>query len=247
MSVYKENREIEIFQHQSRFIEFLEINTPLIFDVGANVGQSIARYCDDFPECRLHCFEPNPEAFEKLNLLFNASSNVRLNNFALADFTGNASFFATRLTELSSLLQPESWLCALSNDDKYEAKELCVPCKTLDQYCQEIKVDWIDILKIDVQGAEPKVLKGGQQMLSNNRIGMIYLEVMLAETYVGQATLAQILNLLETYQYRLWDLIPFTYTSAGAAWTANALFVCPQWAKHVEEKSRQEIVGKPKG
>lgn len=246
MSVYKENREIEIFLHQARFLEAREIHMPLIFDVGANVGQSITRYRDAFPGCRLHCFEPNPQAFKKLISLFHDLSNVRLNFFALTDFTGNSPFFATRLSELSSLLQPESWLCALSNDDKYEATELCVPCKTLDQYCHEIEVEWIDILKIDVQGAEPKVLKGGQQMLSDKRIGLIYLEVMLAETYVGQATLTQLLKFFETYQYRLWDLVPFTYTSAGAAWTANALFVCPQWAKHIEEKFRQAIADKPR-
>ena len=83
-------------------------------------------------------------------------------------------------------------------------------------------------------------------MLSDKRIGLIYLEVMLAETYVGQATLTQLLKFFETYQYRLWDLVPFTYTSAGAAWTANALFVCPQWAKHIEEKFRQAIADKPR-
>jgi FkbM family methyltransferase len=241
LSIFYEEKEKEIFDRQFLLIEALGIDSPLIFDVGANIGQSVDCYSKAKPESIIHCFEPNPYAFEKLVLHCKNRNHVKLVNSALSDRYGSTRFYATQRTELSSLLRPESWLSALSSDEKYKFDELFISCITLDQYCQDSGIEWIDILKIDVQGAEPKVLQGGAKLLSSNRIGLIYLEVMLADTYVNQATLVQLLETLGAYHYRLWDLVPFTYTHAGAAWTANALFICPQWAKKVEEQSRRSI------
>lgn len=244
MSTFYEEKENEIFNRQFDILENCDIKSPLIFDVGANIGQSVDRYRIASPNCVLHCFEPNSESFENLVSHCHNLVNVKALNFALTNYSGVSNFFVTRRSELSSLLRPESWLSALSIDDKYQISEICVPCTTLDQYCHETDIDWVDILKIDVQGAELIVLEGGQKMFTNTRIGLVYLEVMLAETYVGQVTLAQLLEYFGAYRYRLWDLVPFTYTSAGAAWTANALFVCPQWTTLVEEKTRRQIFNK---
>jgi FkbM family methyltransferase len=244
LSVFYEEKENEVFNRQFGILENLGIKSPLILDVGANIGQSVDHYRTASPSCVIHCFEPNPDAFEKLISHCHDRIDVKLLNIALTNYSGIINFYAARRSELSSLLRTESWLSALSSDDKYEATELCVPCTTLDQYCHEMEIKKVDVLKIDVQGAELIVLKGGQKMLSNARIGLVYLEVMLAETYVGQVTLAQLLEFFGTYRYRLWDLVPFTYTGAGAAWTANALFVCPQWAKQVEERSRRTLFDK---
>ena len=57
---------------------------------------------------------------------------------------------------------------------------------TLDDFCDENNVEFIDFLKIDVQGAEFKVLKGAKKALSEKRIGVIQLEVILVDTYIGQ-------------------------------------------------------------
>ncbi|NEV60552.1 FkbM family methyltransferase [Thiorhodococcus minor] len=243
MSVYLEEREAAIFDRQLGVLARCGVAAPVIFDVGANVGQSVERYRAACPESTLHCFEPSPAAFETLAGRCRGQPGVFLRNLALSDREGSSPFYATQRSELSSLLRPESWLRALSLDDKYDFSELSVPCTTLDRYCEELGLDWIDILKIDVQGAEPNVLRGAQRVLGHARVGLVYLEVMLAETYVGQATLLQLLTLFEAFNYRLWDLLPFTYTSADAAWTANGLFVCPQWAGRIEAAARREISG----
>lgn len=241
MSVYLEQREAETFRRQFDILASCDIHSPVIFDVGANVGQSIELYCRSLNDYILHCFEPNPEAFDQLQLKFERSPHIKLLNMALTNYCGNVNFYATKRSELSSLLQPEIWLKELSADDKYVSAELLVPCLTLDQYCEDTQIERIDILKIDVQGAEPFVLEGGQRMLREARIAMVYLEIILAESYIGQATLLGLLQLFESHRYRLWDLVPFTYTSSGAAWTANALFVHSDYAKQIEEKSRRSI------
>ena len=103
-----------------------------------------------------------------------------------------------------------AWLSASSKDEKYKFDELFISCTNLDQYHQDSGIEWVFILKIDFQGAAPKVLQEGVKLFSSNRIGLICLDIMLADIYVNQATLVQLLETLEAYYYRLWDLVPFT-------------------------------------
>ena len=246
MTFYFKERETKIFNRQFSILENCEVFAPVILDIGANIGQSVELYRHMSPDCTIHCFEPNPKAFESLVVFCGNIPNIILNNMAMTNYRGNSFFYSAQLSELSSLLIPEPFLKSLSIDDKYSTSKINVPCTTIDIYCDELKINHIDVLKIDVQGGEISVLNGALRMLSQAKVGLIYLEVIFAETYVGQTTLVDILTLLDSFRYRLWDLVPFTYTSAGAAWAANALFVCPQWAKHVEEKSRQAIANKPR-
>tara|TARA_B100001057_G_scaffold417676_1_gene436541 strand:+ start:372 stop:749 length:378 start_codon:yes stop_codon:yes gene_type:complete len=74
---------------------------------------------------------------------------------------------------------------------------------TLDDFCDENSVEFIDFLKIDVQGAEFRVLKGAHRALSEKRIGVVQLEVILGDTYKGQKTPGFYIRLLEDYDYKL--------------------------------------------
>ena len=58
-------------------------NKLIIFDVGANTGQSIKRFNNEFNLKEIHCFEPNVPAFEKLKKI--KLKNIFLNNLALGD------------------------------------------------------------------------------------------------------------------------------------------------------------------
>ena len=64
----------------------------------------------------------------------------------------------------------------------------------------------MDVLKLDVQGAEYSVLEGADALLSGGRIGVIYMEVIIAPTYVGQRRLVDYLALTSDKGYELFDL-----------------------------------------
>jgi hypothetical protein len=53
-------------------------------------------------------------------------------------------------------------------------------------FCQDRDLHSIDIMKLDVQGAEFFVLSGATKMLSSQSISMVYMELILASTYQGQ-------------------------------------------------------------
>jgi FkbM family methyltransferase len=176
--------------------------------------------------------------FDELKNSYGWLKDVHLYLFALGSTNECRAFHIMRLPEMSSFLSPEPWLQQLSPDHKYDFDLINVECRTLDRVCYESGVDSIDILKIDVQGAELDVLNGGISMLTTGAVGMIYLEVTLAESYVNQMKLRDLLEFLEPKGYRLWDILPFVYTDAGRVWTANALFLNSKMTDMVEERSR---------
>ena len=60
-------------------------NNPIIFDVGANQGQSIKRFKSIFSDSIIHSFEPLKEDFLKMDNEFKNDNKVFLNNFAVGD------------------------------------------------------------------------------------------------------------------------------------------------------------------
>ena len=56
------------------------------------------------------------------------------------------------------------------------SKKETVILSTIDNYCNENKIDRIDLLKLDVEGHELKILKGASQMLAKNKISNIQVE-----------------------------------------------------------------------
>ena len=72
--------------------KFLHNDHPLIFDVGANVGQSIQKYRSEFPRCTIHSFEPSHTTFEKLKKHAIGFKDVHLWNCALGSSSGQMTF-----------------------------------------------------------------------------------------------------------------------------------------------------------
>ena len=65
---------------------------PLIFDVGANKGQSIRSFKKIFSNPKIHAFEPLKEDFEILKQKYQGDQSVVLNNIALGDKKEKKSF-----------------------------------------------------------------------------------------------------------------------------------------------------------
>jgi hypothetical protein len=77
---------------------------------------------------------------------------------------------------------------------------------TLDIYCEERGIARIDLLKIDVEGAELQVLQGAQEMLRARRIGCVAFEFGQATFDMGNRP-AQLAGLFRDHGYRLTNLV----------------------------------------
>ena len=76
-----------------------------LFDVGANVGQTIQAFQEKFNTSEIHAFEPGSLAFSQLSSKFSSVENVTVNMLALGSTTEKKTFHENTYTEMSSFLQ----------------------------------------------------------------------------------------------------------------------------------------------
>src|SRR5207302_8420708 len=96
-------------------------------------------------------------------------SNVTLNNFGLGRETRQAEWFYDQARSgLASLTKRRLAHCGIT----MELSE-GVRIETLDYYCKQHQIEYIDLLKLDVEGHELDVLNGAKCMFSKAAIGMV--------------------------------------------------------------------------
>ncbi len=135
------------------------------FDVGANIGLHSLGLSTLAPRGRIFAFEPSPGSFEflKTNLRRNRADNVKAFATALADHEGTISFHDVPFfTAGSFTADDEGWL----QSDAVGSTLVRVPCTTLDAFTEDYGVDRVDVIKIDVEGAELAVLEGATRTLA---------------------------------------------------------------------------------
>ena len=141
----------------------------LLLDVGAGIGAYTIPLAGYLPQARIHAFEPGPSALGRLkrNLSLNSLDNVNLWEKGLADQTGSLKMnaFPHRDIGLSTFLE--------SLYGKETAESISVELITLDQVFADLK-EHIGVLKIDVQGVENRVLKGGAALIDTHRPHVIF-------------------------------------------------------------------------
>jgi len=188
---------------------FVTKNNPIIFDVGANVGTSIDRFKKIFPSPKLYCFEPGHNEFKILKKNYN-NKEIKLFNFAIGDKNESKRFNINPISLLSSF----NFINSNSKILKTMQKELGVnlskiiktarvQVKTLDSFLEDQDLKSIDILKIDVQNYEDKVLLGAKKSLYMNKFKVIELELNIGTTYEKYLTFYEIEKILIENNYRL--------------------------------------------
>jgi len=148
-------------------------------DVGANHGYfTLIAASRVGASGRVYAFEPNPMVFGQL------AAHVRLNDFddrvrlvdtALADADGTAALFVSECalnSGLSSLVTPEPRLRGLLSPER----AVPVTTETFDRWYERVNPGRIAVMKIDVEGAEPRVLDGMTVTLRSGAIGAIVCE-----------------------------------------------------------------------
>jgi len=164
----------------SPFVDMARLNAawgrPLhvVFDVGANEGQFARDARQELPRAEIYSFEPHPRTFEKLTRS-NTDDLMFQHCLALGEEVGDVSFYEYGAEGDSS--QRNSLITnARSTRFGYQSREIKVRGTTIDDFCATRNIEQIDFLKIDVEGAELSVLKGGKDMLSRRRIMAVYFE-----------------------------------------------------------------------
>lgn len=199
---------------------------PVIFDVGANTGQTLARIYKAMPNAVVHAFEPHPPTYEKLvhNIQACHYPSVIAHNLAMGGYPGTTTLHCNVKTDLGSLLLPVEPRWGELNG------EVEVEMETVDRMMEAAGIKELDVLKTDTQGYEIMVLRGAVHALADHRIRMVYVEVNFQPFYVGQSSWFEISSFMSILGYT--HLCFYTqHTRHGRLGWTDAMFLSREFAE----------------
>ena len=137
-----------------------------VFDVGANIGQSVRKFRDAFPRATIYCFEPVRALFQELRESVSGDGNVRCFQTAMGSAPGIGKIYLTEHPTMNSLIEREN---SRGSEE--------VQIETVDSFCATNGIERIDLLKVDAEGFDLEVLKGAASLLSSARVAFALVEV----------------------------------------------------------------------
>ncbi len=210
--------QLDVERHLHQYLHVRPEQVAQIVIVGANDASEVDRMRPVYSKCRFLCFEPNPQSHQNLVNKFQGVASVGLSKYALGRTPGTAQFYELSLAGNGSLLEPdaEAWATANKQADK-KVSSYEVQVSTLDRETADLPA--IDVLWMDVQGAEGEVLAGGSETLKRTKSIMV--EVALIESpYKGAMLFSEINELLKSNNFMCVSLGVDPWNGTG-----NAFFV----------------------
>lgn len=199
-----------VYTHWPEYWEMNFLHTKLkadsnFIDVGAGFGDYSLIAADKISKDTILAFEPSKEPFQQLleNIRLNNITNIFPYKMILGDLIGHEYFNEEVTTELSHI-----------STKKTGTK---IKCSTIDAMIKMYKLNKVDFLKIDVEGAEMLVLKGAINSLKQGIIKCMIIELNSNSTNFNSSH-SQAINFLERNSYKL-----YMYSSKGRLTEVNDL------------------------
>jgi FkbM family methyltransferase len=210
--------QLDVERHLHDYLHVPPGEISQIVIVGALDAGEVLRMERIYSQAGFLCFEPNPISHERLVKKFVGKNNVSISSLALGKSQGKTRFYELPMTGNGSLLEPDAEKWAISNKQSEKAVTFFeVIVSTLDREAAPLKA--IDLLWMDVQGAEGDVFAGGLGALQKTK--SIFVEVALVDSpYKGAALFSNINQTLVSQGFQCVGLGVDAWNGAG-----NAFFV----------------------
>lgn len=184
-------------------------NIHVIFDIGSCHALESAEFSKKYKDCKIYTFEANPETYKVCLENSKDYPKIKVINKAVNDFDGKCFFYPMdkekTVTTWEDGNQGASSLYlangAYDHIEKYVQYEIEVPCTRIDTFCKQNYIDRIDIVWMDLQGAELKALKSMGCMLDTVKI--IHTELEINPMYEGQCLFNDVNNFLQDNGFEL--------------------------------------------
>jgi FkbM family methyltransferase len=166
----------------------------VMLDVGANFGYyTITLAARRLQDCTVHAFEPSPALFERLrrNLELTGTRAVTAHRLGLSDRDGAAEIVEVPGNSGGTYLRPGVGVAVTS----------------LDRFAERARLERLDLVKIDAEGAELRILAGGRATLEKFHPAIL-LELNAPTLAREHATPADVLSLLRSLGYRIYAVKP---------------------------------------
>lgn len=173
------------------YSKFIDQPIKTIIEVGARDCQESVQFSDLLPDATVFAFECNPHTINLCKQNIENHPNIKLIEKAVSDKNGKITFYPIdvkrTITTWSDGNPGASSLFKASGKypvEQYVQKEIEVESITLKKFLDDEEINSIDVLWMDIQGAELIALQGCEQRI--NDIKLIHLEVEFFEIYSNQ-------------------------------------------------------------
>lgn len=177
---------------------FQSMGIATILDIGANIGQSAATVRAAFPQAWIYSFEPLPDCFEQLQRRMNGDSRFTAFNIGIGDRSGELTFQRSSFSPSSSFL-PMAETHKTAFPYTSDATELKVKVQRLDDIAPTIHIHEPLLVKIDVQGYEEHVLRGGEHTIQKAKA--VIVETSFRTLYEGQPLFDSVYQRMRDWGY----------------------------------------------
>lgn len=190
-------------REESKTRLFSRVNRgDVVLDVGTHIGEHLLNFAKHAgPKGEVHGFEPDFAIFNRCqeNISLNDFANIRLNNFGLSDKEEELKIFCVNEHNLGmNRIIPDVERDQVNANVDVLTERGTIRTKTLDDYVKEAGMSRIDLVKIDVEGFEHRVILGGLKTLREFR-PLIFIEIanenLLENDTSAEALLKEIENL----------------------------------------------------
>ena len=177
------------------------ITKPVVFDIGANVGNYIESIYSANSASIVYAFEPHPKNFkrleEKISTIYQ-KDQILIINSAVGDTCGQLELYD--YSEKDGSAHASLYQEVIENFHNAQSINHIIQVMTLDQFCYQHNIDHIDFLKIDTEGNELACLRGAQGLLTRGAIRTIQFEFN-EMNIISHATFKDFWDILRGYHF----------------------------------------------
>lgn len=192
----------------------------VVFDVGANIGQSALSYLREFPQAQIYSFEPVAATYRELAAAAKPFPRIHAYNLGMGRQPGKAVIQVNPVSSTSSIVRKRP-------EDQPES----INIETIAGFADAHHIECIDFLKVDTEGYDIEVLLGAERLLRMQQVHFIMVEcepvarLQTEHAFVDFTSLVKFLSGFGYQVFGVYDQQP-EWDGRNVLRYWNALFIC---------------------